>query len=336
MDGVADSPEFSIVVPVCDEIDVLDDLRVGITELIDSLDAPAEVVLVDDGSTDGSYEAIVDICRRDPRFCALRLSRNFGQQIAITAGLDHCRGRAVIVMDADLQDPPELVPEMIAKWRQGYQVVYARRRQRCGEGVFKRASAWMFYRLIGWLARIDIPPDTGQFRLIDRSVVKAIRNMPERNRFLQGMFAWAGFSQTPVDFDRPRRTRGKTKYSLRQMCRIAVDGVLSFSAKPLRVALHFGLLVAGVSFVYGMVAIVLKIGPFQTKPGWASIMVVLTFLGGVQLAFLGMLGEYLARVFDEVRRRPLYFIAARHGFDDETQKDRDESAPPRADQGGGD
>ncbi len=312
-------PTYSFVIPVYNEAEVFPELRRRMTALLDSLDAPGEVVLVDDGSRDGSYEAMVELHRADPRFKVVQFSRNFGHQIAVTAGLDHAQGRAVVILDADLQDPPELIPEMIRRWREGYDVVYAVRRRREGENAFKKATAAVFYRALRRLTGIDVPLNTGDFRLVDRAVVDAITAMPEGGRFLRGMFAWAGFRQIGVAFDRPQRHAGKTKYPLGKMIRLATDGLLSFSSLPLKMALHVGWIVAAVSFLYGLVAIITRLGPFAAAPGWASLVVLVTFLGGVQLMALGVLGQYLARVFDEVRHRPLYLVRRTHGLSEDAQ-----------------
>jgi dolichol-phosphate mannosyltransferase len=320
------------VIPVYNEIDGLAELHRRLVELLERLDGPAEVILVDDGGTDGSYEAMVVLHEADSRFCVLGLSRNFGHQVAVTAGLDFARGEAIIILDADLQDPPELVPELIARWREGYEVVYAVRRRREGESAFKRWTAGLFYRLLRRLAKLDIPAEAGDFRLVDRRAADAVRAMPEHARFLRGMFAWVGFRQIGVPFDRPARQAGQTKYPLWKMLRLAADGIFSFSATPLRMVLYLGLLVAGLSFLYGLVAIITRIGPFHTEPGWASLIVVVTFLGGVQLIALGVIGQYLARVFNEVRRRPLYLLRRVHGFS-QGPPSQAPSASPAARQG---
>lgn len=315
-----ETPTYSFVIPIYNEISGLDELHTRVTALLEKLDAPAEVVLVDDGSSDGSYEKMIELHKTDSRFKVLHLSRNFGHQIAVTAGLDNTAGDAVIIMDADLQDPPELVIEMAEKWRAGYEVVFAVRKRREGEGIFKKITAAMFYKLMRKLAQIDIPLNTGDFRLVDRAVVDAICAMPESSRFLRGMFAWAGFKQIGVEFDRPERFAGETKYPLRKMLRLAADGILSFSSLPLKWVLYLGVFVASISFIYGLIAIIIRVGPFSAQPGWASLVVLITFLGGVQLIALGIIGQYLGRVFDEVRHRPLYLVSKSHGIDETVRK----------------
>lgn len=307
---------YSFIIPCYNEEAVLEELFARVGAVLDDLDGPAEVLCVDDGSTDRTYDLLYAQHCRDSRWKLIRLSRNFGHQVAVTAGLDAAEGDAVIILDADLQDPPELVHDLIARWREGYEVVYAVRRHRQGDSVLKRASAALFYRLLRRLTEMEIPLNTGDFRLVDRRVAEAVRAMPEHHRFLRGLFAWVGFRQSGVEFDRPRRHAGTSKYPFRRMLRLAFDGILGFSTVPLRVTLHLGLLVAIASFLYGVLAIILKLGPFRTEPGWASLMVVLTFLGGVQLVAIGIIGLYIVRVTDEVRCRPIYIVRDVHGLDD--------------------
>jgi glycosyltransferase involved in cell wall biosynthesis len=303
------SPEYSFVVPVMNEAETLDELYRRLVPVLDALDGTSEVVLVDDGSTDGSFGIMLGLQQRDPRFRVLRLTRNFGHQIAITAGLDHTRGRAAIIMDADLQDPPEVALELAKKWREGYQVVYAVRTERAGESKAKLATASWYYRLMGRMSQVPIPADAGDFRLVDRSALDAVLAMREHRRYMRGMFAWVGYDQTGVHYARAARHAGRTKYPLRKMLRFATDGIISFSAAPLRVALNVGFLVSVLSFVLGLTTIGLKIaGVDDLIPGWASIAVALTFFSGVQLTVLGVMGEYIARIYEEVQRRPLYLV----------------------------
>jgi glycosyltransferase involved in cell wall biosynthesis len=310
----AGRPEFSFVVPIYDEAECLPELVKRLDELIEKLDGTAEVVLVDDGSRDGSYGLIVETCERDPRFKAIQFSRNFGHQVAITAGLDFAAGDAVIVMDADLQDPPEVVLEMVARWREGYDVVHAVRGGREGESAFKRASASVFYRFLRKLTDVEILADSGDFRLIDRQALDAFKQMRESNRFVRGMFGWIGFNQTIVRYVRAPRFAGKSKYPLRKMMKFALDGIIGFSVVPLRIALQFGFALSALSIAGGVLAIILKLtGAFEV-PGWASLIVAITFLGGVQLSTLGVMGEYVSRIQDQVRGRPLYFVRDARGF----------------------
>jgi len=273
---------------------------------------PYEIVLVNDGSTDGTLAAIRGEMRRRRHLVLISLSRNFGHQLAATAGIDVAAGDAVVLMDGDLQDPPELISAFWEKWREGYDVVYAVRRTRKGESAFKIFTARMFYRIIKRLTKVAIPVDTGDFRLMSRRVVEALRRSPERHRFLRGMVSWVGFNQTSVEYDRDVRNAGTTKYPLPTMLRFAIDGITSFSDIPLRFASYLGFAVSAIAFVYALVVISFKLfslKPPAYTPGWASTIVAVLFLGGVQLMSLGILGEYLGRVYDEVKGRPLYLIS---------------------------
>jgi len=310
----SDRPDYSIVVPVFNEEETLPELLRRLSALLDRLDGPAEVILVDDGSTDASYEGMVAARECDARFKVLRLSRNFGHQIAVTAGLDVAVGNAAIVMDADLQDPPEVALEMAARWREGYDIVYAVREARSGETRFKRATAAAFYRLFSRLSDVKMPIDVGDFRLVDRRALDAFKAMPETNRYVRGMFSWIGFNQVGVRFERAERFAGETKYPLRKMLKFAADGMVSFSSAPLRFALKLGFLVSGLSFLVGIVFLVSKLAGLYEIPGLASIAVFVSFLGGLQLLVLGLIGEYIARIHDEVKRRPLYLVSEAHGL----------------------
>lgn len=306
-------PCYSFVVPIYNEAETLPEFARQLVDLMSRLDGDAEVILVDDGSTDQSAAIMRRICDDDDRVRALRLSRNFGHQIAITAGLDHARGDAIVVMDADLQDPPDVVLEMAQQWRAGYSVVYAVRDDRSGDSAVKRVTAKWFYRVLNRLTDVQIPLDTGDFRLVDRAALDAVLRMPEHRRYLRGMFAWVGFAQTGVRYVRPARFAGSTKFSFRKMLSFAADGVLSFSAIPLRIALGLGFAISVISFVLGFVAIGCKIAGVYTAPGWASISGAVAFLGGVQLMVLGIIGSYIARIYDEVRQRPLYLLRDQPG-----------------------
>jgi polyisoprenyl-phosphate glycosyltransferase len=307
-------PVLSVVVPLYNEAGTVATLLeriAGLTQrLSDRFDW--EIVLVNDGSTDGTLDAIRREMQRRPRIVLVNLSRNFGHQLAATAGLEIASGDAVILMDGDLQDPPELIEAFVEKWRQGYDVVYAVRRARPGESRFKLFTAGAFYRLINRLTKIAIPLDAGDFRLMSRRVVEALRRSPERHRFLRGMVSWVGFNQTAVSYDRDVRHAGTTKYPLARMIRFAMDGITSFSDIPLRFASYFGFTVSAIAFVYALIVIAFKLfslNPPAYTPGWASTIVAVLFLGGVQLMSLGILGEYLGRVYDEVKGRPLYLIS---------------------------
>jgi dolichol-phosphate mannosyltransferase len=310
----ADPPTLSIVVPMYNEagnVATLLERIVGNVEAIEG--APTyEIVVVDDGSTDRTVEAVRAELAKRPNLLLVRLSRNFGHQLAATAGIELARGNAVVLMDGDLQDPPELIARFVERWRAGYDVVYAVRRTRKGESPFKLFTANLFYRTIKRLTKVSIPVDTGDFRLMSRRVVEALRRLPERHRFLRGMVSWVGFEQTGVEYDRDPREWGATKYPLPKMLRFAVDGITSFSDIPLRFASYFGFSVSAIAFVYALIVVVAKlfrVYPPGYTPGWASTIVAVVFLGGVQLISLGILGEYLGRIYDEVKGRPLYLIS---------------------------
>jgi polyisoprenyl-phosphate glycosyltransferase len=276
-------------------------------------DRPAyEIVLVNDGSSDGTADAIRREMKRHRNVVLVNLSRNFGHQLAATAGIELAAGDAVVLMDGDLQDPPELIGAFIAKWRAGYDVVYAVRRTRKGESAFKVWTAQLFYRIIKRLTNVAIPVDTGDFRLMSRRVVEALRRSPERHRFLRGMVSWVGFNQIGVEYDRDERYSGTTKYPLPKMIRFAIDGITSFSDIPLRFASYFGFVVSALAFIYALIVVVAKLfraNPPAYTPGWASTIVAVVFLGGVQLISLGILGEYLGRIYDQVKGRPLYLVS---------------------------
>jgi glycosyltransferase involved in cell wall biosynthesis len=309
------APEYSIVIPVYNEQEVLPALFERLTRLFGELDGDGEVVLVDDGSYDGSLALMLAVVARDERFKVLQLSRNFGHQIAITAGLDFAAGNAVVVMDADLQDPPETILELARRWREGFDVVYAVRTHRTGENRFKLKTAAAFYRLLRKLSDVDIPADVGDFRLVDKKALEAYRTMREDDRFVRGMFSWVGFKQTGVLYERDERYAGKTKYPVRRMLQFAIDGIVSFSNAPLRLALALGFAVSLLSFVYGFVSIALRIAGAFTVPGWTSIIFVVSFLGGVQLIVLGVIGEYVGKAYKETKQRPLYIVSGWRGLD---------------------
>jgi polyisoprenyl-phosphate glycosyltransferase len=310
-----DGPRYSFVVPVYNERETLPELHARLSAVLDELDGPSEVLFVDDCSTDGSSEILASLADRDPRVKVIGFARNFGHQIAISAGLDFALGEAVVVMDADLQDPPEVVPDLIAKWREGYEVVYAVREDREGEPWVKRRTAAWFYRVLRGLSSVDMPVDVGDFRLVDRRALDAFRALRERRRYVRGMFSWVGFRQAGVGYRRPERFAGEAKYSYRKSLVLAVDGIVSFSNVPLRVALWLGFVVSAASFAVGVFAIVAKLAGAFVVPGWASILVVISFLGGIQLVVLGMMGLYVGRIYEEVKARPLYIVRQAHGFE---------------------
>jgi polyisoprenyl-phosphate glycosyltransferase len=306
--------KYSIVVPIYNEEESFAELTRRVTEIMGQLDGPAEVVLVDDGSRDASYRLMVEANRKDPRFKIIQLSRNFGHQIAITAGMDVAAGQAVIVMDADLQDPPHVILDLARKWQEGYEVVYAVREHRDGESRFKTGTATMFYSLLRRLADVEQPMDVGDFRLVDRKALDAFLQMREHNRYVRGMFSWVGFRQVGVPYRRDSRHAGTSKYPLRKMIKFATDGVVGFSTAPLKFAVMSGLVMALASIAYGIVLVALKIAGEHFAPGYASVLVTITFVGGVQLMVIGMVGQYVARVYDEARGRPLYLVSEARGF----------------------
>jgi polyisoprenyl-phosphate glycosyltransferase len=307
-------PTYSFVIPIYNEEETLPELQRRLGELLGRLDGDAEIVLVDDGSADQSWRLISEIVAADDRFKAIGFSRNFGHQMAITAGMDFASGDAVIVMDADLQDPPEVVVEMASRWRDGFDVVYAVREARSGETKFKEYTAAAFYRVFRRLADIDIPVDVGDFRLVDRRALEAFKAMRENNRFVRGMFSWIGFRQVGVPYTRAERHAGTTKYPLRKMLKFAADGIVGFSKVPLRAALQAGFVVSAGAFLFGIAALVAKFAGFYHVSGLASLAVVTAFLGGMQLVVLGVMGEYIARIHEEVKNRPLYVVRETLGF----------------------
>lgn len=304
------TPTFSVIVPVYNEIGNLAELHRRVGETMARAEGDWELVLVDDGSTDGSSDRILELAQQDPRVRPVVFARNFGHQIAVTAGLDYSRGEAVVIIDADLQDPPELILEMIAKWREGFEVVYAVRAAREGEGWFKRVSASFFYRLINRLTSIRIPVDAGDFRLMDRKVVDVLNRMREHHRFLRGMSSWVGFKQTGVVYKRAARFSGETHYPFRKMLRLALNAITSFSFFPLQVASYLGFISAGIATIAIPIVITLRIMGNQAFFGQATTLLAVLFFGGVQLISLGILGEYIGRLYDEARGRPLYIVRA--------------------------
>lgn len=301
-------PELSLVLPVFNEEAVIDELGRRLREFLGKVGTSWEVVFVDDGSSDRSRELLAKLCAGDERFKLVGLSRNFGHQLAITAGMDHASGDAVVVMDADLQDPPEVVLEMLARHREGFDVVYGVRNHRQGETIFKRATAAMYYRLLRAMVGVPIPLDAGDFRLLGRPVVMALQALRETNRFVRGMVSWVGFRQTAVYYDRPERFAGETHYPLRKMIRFALDGIASFSTLPLRVAVWLGVAAGAVGVLVAIWAAYAKFVAHATLPGWTALMVAICLASSAQLLMIGVLGEYVGRIYEEVKRRPLYIV----------------------------
>jgi glycosyltransferase involved in cell wall biosynthesis len=304
-----ENPTISVVAPNFNEAQTLPELYRRMCEVLDTIGETWELILVDDGSTDGSTDIIRRLGEKDHRVRPVIFARNFGHQIAVTAGLDYSRGQAVIIIDSDLQDPPEVIADMIAKWREGYEVVYAVRTEREGESWFKLFTASLFYRLIYRITDVDIPMDTGDFRLLDRKVVNVMNKMRERHRFLRGMSVWVGFRQVGVQYKRAARFAGETKYPLKKMMRFASDAITGFSYFPLQVATYMGFISAGLSILAIPIVIILRLfGSHNPLIGQATTLIAVLFLGGVQLISLGILGEYIGRLYDEAKGRPLYIV----------------------------
>jgi len=299
---------YSIVAPIYNEMENLPELYRRVKEVMDTMGKPWELILVDDGSTDGSTEVIRELAKKDEHIRPVIFARNFGHQIAITAGWDYARGDAVVIIDADLQDPPELIHEMAEKWHEGYEVVFAIRAEREGESWFKLWTASLFYRIIYRITDVKIPLDTGDFRLMDRKVVNVLKQMRERHRFPRGMSAWVGFRQVGIEYKRAARIAGETKYPFRKMFRLAINAVTSFSYFPLQVATFFGFASAGIAIVAIPVVAVLRMTGSRFFGGQATTLIAVLFLGGVQLISLGILGEYIGRLYDEAKGRPLYIV----------------------------
>lgn len=306
---------YSIIVPVYNEAEVLPAFYQRLTQVMDGIGESYEIIFVNDGSHDASQLLLRNLHAKDERVKFVTFSRNFGHQVAITAGLDHSSGKAVVIMDADLQDPPEVIPRLIEKWREGYDVVFAVREKRKGESLFKRLTAALFYRLLRQLTAIEIPLDAGDFRLMSRKAVEALKAIRERNRFMRGLAGWIGFRQASVIFIRDVRHAGETKYPLRKMVRFALNGLTSFSFVPLQLATYLGFLVSAISLFYIVYAIGLKLFTDRVVLGWTSVIVAILFIGGIQLISLGIIGEYIGQIYDEVKHRPLYLVDEIVGFE---------------------
>lgn len=313
------SPKFSLVVPIWNEELVIPELYKRVVNTMESTGESWELICVNDGSRDRSLEMLLALRDSDPRVKVIDFSRNFGHQVAITAGADFADGDAVVVMDADLQDPPDVVLRMIEKWREGYEVVYAQRSKREGETFFKLWTASAFYRLLRRITDINIPVDTGDFRLMDRRVVLVMRKLREKHRFMRGLSSWVGFKQTGVEYERAERFAGETKYPLRKMLRLAIAAITSFSFLPLQLATYVGFILAGISLLGILVTIILRLSGVTAFAGQATTLVAVLFLGGIQLIFLGIIGEYIGRIYDEAKDRPLYIVSHAYGFVEESQ-----------------
>jgi polyisoprenyl-phosphate glycosyltransferase len=298
----------SIIIPVFNEEAVVNETYRRLTKVMESIGEPYELLFINDGSRDGTAEIIDTMTVEDNHVKLLNFSRNFGHQIAITAGMDYALGDTIVIIDADLQDPPELIPQMIQKWKEGYEVIYAKRAKRKGETLFKKWSAALFYRTLRASTEVNIPVDTGDFRLMDRKVCDAMRSIREKNRFVRGLVSWVGFRQTAIEYVRDERFAGETKYPLKKMIRLSMNGIISFSYKPLKLAMYLGFIISFASFVTLVVTLYLKLFTTSTIPGWTSIIVCLLLLNGITLTILGILGEYVGRIYDETKNRPLYIL----------------------------
>lgn len=308
-------PKYSLIIPVYNEQDTLPEMYHRVSAVMDQMEGGVELILVNDGSRDRTLTILRDLHEKDPRICYLSLARNFGHQIAVTAGLNYVRGEAIIILDADLQDPPELIPQLVEKWQQGYQVVYAQRTQRRKEGWFKRLPAYLFYRLMQRLADVEIPIDTGDFCLMDRRVVDVLNSMPERNRYIRGLRSWVGLPQTFIHFERDPRFAGEVKYTFRKSLSLAATGLVTFSRVPLRLSTYVGLLAAAIAVLMAILVLYWRVFvPHSPLTGFATIMIAVFFLGAVQLVSIGILGEYVGRIYEEVKGRPLYVLSEVAGF----------------------
>lgn len=299
---------YTVIIPVYNEEAVLPETYRRLTQVMETTDGNYELLFVNDGSQDRTAEIIEGFALKDDCVKLLNFSRNFGHQIAITAGMDHARGEAIVIIDADLQDPPELIPLMIEKWQEGYEVVYAKRSQRKGESLFKKWTAALFYRTLHAMTEVDIPLDTGDFRLIDRTVRDALQGIREKNRFVRGLVSWTGFRQTAIEYIREERFAGETKYPLKKMLRFSMDGITSFSFKPLKFASYMGFMVFFISFAILVVSFILKLVNVSTNVGWTLLIASLMLTNGVILICIGILGEYIGRIYDEAKNRPLYIL----------------------------
>nr|WP_254175192.1 glycosyltransferase family 2 protein [Planktothrix pseudagardhii] len=314
MESQLDDLELSIVIPCHNEEPNLDHLFERLSSVLNQLNMTYEIICIDDGSSDHTLKCLIDNRSRNPAIKIVSLSRNFGKEIALTAGLEHAQGKAIIPIDADLQDPPELIEQLVSKWREGYDIVDAKRQFRIDDSWLKRLTAKGFYYTIAQLSPVDIPANVGDFRLLDRRVVEALKKMPERTRFMKGLFAWVGFKHCSVLYDRQPRYQGQTKWNYWKLWNFALDGITSFSVIPLNIWTYIGFILSFVAFLYAAYLIVLTMIQGITVPGYISLMVVVLFLGGIQLMGLGIIGEYLGRVYEEVKQRPLYLVQDSHGF----------------------
>lgn len=314
---------LSIVVPVYNEQEVIEETFRRLSEVFKDYFMKVEYIFINDGSKDNTYFKLGQIAKNNPQVRIINFARNFGHQIAITAGMDYAKGDAVVIIDADLQDPPEVIMQMVEKWQEGYEVVYGKRLQREGETLFKKITAKMYYRFLDSMTDVKLPVDVGDFRLIDRKVCDAMKCLPERSRYVRGLVSWVGFKQTSVEYKREKRFAGETKYPLKRMIKLAGDGIFSFSYKPLKLATVTGMIISAFSFIYLIVVLIQKFVKNDVASGWASSMAVSLFFNGVMLIVLGIMGEYVGRIYEEVKARPLYIVGELIGFNDNNDEKKD-------------
>ena len=300
--------DLSVIIPIYNEEKNLDDLYKRLIESVMKVSQDYEIIFINDGSYDNSFNKIVELASKNEKVKYLSFSRNFGHQIAISAGLDYCKGKTIVIMDGDLQDPPELIPDLFAKHKEGYNVVYAKRRSRKGENIFKKATAKLFYRIMSKITSINIPLDTGDFRLIDDKILKNLNLMPEKHKFIRGQISWLGFKQTFIEYDRDSRKHGETKFTYKKMMNFAIDGITSFSAFPLKIVTVLGFIVSFIALIIILYALYSKFILDRVITGWTSLIISTMFIGGVQLLSIGIIGEYISRINSEVKNRPLYII----------------------------
>ena len=312
---------LSIVVPVYNEQEVIDETFRRLSAVFKDFFMKVEYIFINDGSKDNTYFKLKEIASRNQEVRVINFARNFGHQIAITAGMDYAKGDAIVIIDADLQDPPEVILEMVDKWKEGYEVVYGKRLQRDGETFFKKVTAKTFYRFLDSMTDVKLPVDVGDFRLIDRKVCDAMKCLPERSRYVRGLVSWVGFKQTSVEYHREKRFAGETKYPLKKMLKLAGDGIFSFSYKPLKLATFIGMLVSACSFIYLVIVLIQRFVKNDVVSGWASSIAVTLFLNGVMLIVIGIMGEYIGRIYEEVKARPLYIIGELMGFEEQKKKE---------------
>jgi len=308
---------YSVVVPLYNEELVINETYKILKELMDSTGEPYEIILVNDGSYDRTLEITKQICKEDKSVKLVSFSRNFGHQIAITAGIEHASGQAIIVIDADLQDPPEIILEMIKKWKEGFDVIYGQRLERQGESFFKKTTAKIYYRVLKYMSDVDMPVDAGDFRLIDRKVCDALNKLPERNRYVRGLISWLGFRQTSIKFVRKERFAGETKYSLKKMMKFAFDGITSFSHKPLKISTYLGFFISLSGFIHLAVYMYRTLFTDGMMPGWVIFTAIVLIINGIILLMIGILGEYIGRIYDETKGRPLYILNEKIGFEED-------------------